>query len=45
MYEDILELIAIAAQKRNLKESTIHSYSQSLKHFFNSTGTKMKFPG
>ena len=36
MYEDILQLVAIAAQKRNLKESTIHSYSQSLKHFFNS---------
>lgn len=36
MYEDILELVTAAARKRNLKESTIHSYRQSLKHFFNS---------
>ena len=36
MYEDILELVTIAAQKKNLKESTIHSYRQSLIHFFNS---------
>ncbi len=42
MYEDILQLVAIAAQKRNLKESTIHSYSQSLKHFFNSTNKHWK---
>lgn len=42
MYEDILELVTIAAQKKNLKESTIHSYRQSLKHFFNSTRKSWK---
>lgn len=42
MYEDILELVTIAAQKKNLKESTIHSYRQSLIHFFNSTDKTWK---
>ena len=42
MYEDILELVTIAARKRNLKDSTIHSYRQSLKHFFNSTDKSWK---
>ena len=37
MYDDILELVTIAAQKKNLKDSTIHTYRQSLKHFFKST--------
>lgn len=37
MYEDILELVTVAARKKNLKDSTIHSYRQSLKHFFKST--------
>ena len=32
MYEDILQLVAIAAQKRNLKESTIHSYQVNNSH-------------
>ena len=34
MYEDIFELIIIAAQKRNLKESTSHRYCQALTPFF-----------
>lgn len=38
MYEEILQLVTIAAQKKNLKESTIHTYHQSLKHFFKLTG-------
>ena len=33
MYEDILELIIIAAQKKNLKESTSHKYCQALTPF------------
>ena len=33
MYEDIFELIIIAAQKRNLKESTSHRYCQALTPF------------
>ena len=33
MYEDIFELVTIAAQKRNLKESTSHRYCQALTHF------------
>ena len=33
MYEDIFELITIAAQKRNLKESTSHRYCQALTPF------------
>lgn len=35
MYEDIFELIIIAAQKRNLKESTSHRYCQALTPFLN----------
>ena len=42
MYEDILQLVTIAAQKKNLKESTIHTYRQSLKHFFGLTGKSWK---
>ena len=33
MYEDIFELVTIAAQKRNLKESTAHRYCQALTPF------------
>ena len=33
MYEDILELIIIDAQKKNLKESTSHKYCQALTPF------------
>ena len=33
-----MQLVTIAAQKKNLKESTIHTYRQSLKHFFKLTG-------
>ena len=33
MYEDIFELIIIAAQKKNLKESTSHKYCQALTPF------------
>lgn len=33
MYEDIFELLTIAAQKRNLKESTSHRYCQALTPF------------
>ena len=33
MYEDIFELVIIAAQKRNLKESTSHRYCQALTPF------------
>ena len=32
MYEDILQLVTIATQKKNLKESTIHTYRQALKY-------------
>ena len=42
MYEDILQLVTVAAQKKNLKESTIHTYRQSLKHFFKLTGKSWK---
>ncbi len=35
MYEDIFDLITIAAQKRNLKESTIHAYCHALTPFLN----------
>lgn len=37
MYEDIFELVTIAAQKRNLKESTIHAYCHALTPFLNAT--------
>ena len=36
MYEDIFELVTIAAQKRNLKESTSHRYCQALTPFLKS---------
>lgn len=36
MYEDILELVTVAAEKKNLKDSTIHTYRQSLRNFFKS---------
>ncbi len=35
MYEDIFELVTIAAQRRNLKESTTHRYCQALTPFLN----------
>ena len=34
MYEDIFELITIAARKRNLKESTANAYCHALSPFF-----------
>lgn len=37
MYEDIFELVTIAAQKRNLKESTAHRYCQALTPFLRTT--------
>lgn len=38
MYEDIFELVTIAAQKRNLKESTTKAYCHALSPFLNATG-------
>ena len=38
MYEDIFELVTIAAQKRNLKESTANAYCHALSPFLNATG-------
>ena len=38
MYEDILELVTIAAKKRNLKESTLSAYCHALIPFFHYTG-------
>ena len=38
MYEDIFELITIAAQKKNLKESTTKAYCHALSPFLNATG-------
>ena len=38
MYEDILELVTIAAKKRNLKESTSSAYCHALIPFFHYTG-------
>ena len=35
MYEDIFELVTIAAQKKNLKESTIRAYCHALTPFLN----------
>ena len=38
MYEDIFELVTIAAQKKNLKESTAKAYCHALSPFLNATG-------
>jgi len=38
MYEDIFELVTIAAQKRNLKESTAKAYCHALSTFLNTIG-------
>ena len=38
MYEDIFELVTIAAQKRNLKESTAKAYCHALSPFLNAIG-------
>ena len=38
MYEDIFELVTIAAQKRNLKESTTHAYCHAISTFLNTIG-------
>lgn len=35
MYEDIFELVTIAARKRNLKESTANAYCHALRPFLN----------
>ena len=35
MYEDIFELVTIAAQKRNLKESTANAYCRAIATFLN----------
>ena len=37
MYEEIFNQIRFAANKRNLKDSTIHAYCTSVAHFLNHT--------
>ena len=37
MYEEIFNQIRSAADKRNLKDSTIHAYCTSVAHFLNHT--------
>ena len=37
MYEEIFNKIQSAANKRNLKDSTIHAYCTSVAHFLNHT--------
>jgi len=37
MYEEIFNQIRSAANKRNLKDSTIHAYCTSVAHFLNHT--------
>ena len=37
MYEEIFNQIRSAANKRNLKDSTIHAYCTSVAHFLNRT--------
>ena len=37
MYEEIFNQIQSAANKRNLKDSTIHAYCTSVAHFLNHT--------
>jgi len=37
MYEDIFNKITIEAKKRNLRDSTIHAYCQSVAYFLNHT--------
>ena len=37
IYEDIFELVTIAARKRNLKESTAKAYCHALSSFLNAT--------
>ena len=38
MYEDIFELVTIAARKKNLKESTAKAYCHALSQFLNTIG-------
>lgn len=38
MYEDIFELVTIATQKKNLKESTARAYCRTLSSFLNTIG-------
>ena len=38
MYEDIFELVTIAARKKNLKESTARAYCHALSSFLNTVG-------
>ena len=38
MYEDIFELVTIAARKKNLKESTAWAYCHALSSFLNTVG-------
>ena len=37
MYEEIFNQMRYAANKRNLKDSTIHAYCTSVAHFLNHT--------
>ena len=37
MYEEIFNQIRSSANKRNLKDSTIHAYCTSVAHFLNHT--------
>ena len=37
MYEEIFNQIRSAANKRNLKDSTVHAYCTSVAHFLNHT--------
>ena len=41
MYEEIFNQIQSAANKRNLKDSTIHAYCTSVAHFLNHTAKDM----
>ena len=41
MYEEIFNQIRSAANKRNLKDSTIHAYCTSVAHFLNHTAKDM----
>ena len=41
MYEDIYESIRNAAQKRNLRESTINLYCNDVRYFLQCTGKEV----
>ena len=41
MYEDIFESIRNAAQKRNLRESTINLYCNDVRYFLQCTGKEI----